>query len=115
MPAGPRTAAAPVISRTPDHDTAPPEPAPAAPSPPAGEPHGTVVALPSAQPAVTPPAAIQRLETSNAGSESEGAIRDIPDSRVAELGDRLFEHIRARLRAELLVDRERAGLIGDVR
>ena len=55
MPAGPRpTAAAPVISRTPDHDTAPPEPAPAAPSPPAGEPHGTVVALPSAQPAVTP-------------------------------------------------------------
>ncbi|MFN2471963.1 MAG: DUF4157 domain-containing protein, partial [Gaiellaceae bacterium] len=34
---------------------------------------------------------------------------------VEELADRLYGHIRTRLRSELLVDRERAGLMTDVR
>ena len=83
--------------------------------PQASEDGGPFVARPSARPAEAMPATIQRREASSPGIEAEGAVRDIPDSRIAELGDRLFDHIRTRLRSELLVDRERAGLIGDVR
>jgi hypothetical protein len=108
----PPAEAAPIISRAAEPDTASPAGAPAAP---AGEEGGTVVAPPSAQPAVAVAAAIQRREASNVGDNGEVEIRNMPDSRVEELGDRLFDHIRARLRAELLVDRERAGLLGDVR
>ena len=76
-----------------------------------GEPR--VVPPPLAQATVAAPV-VQRVETSNSGTP-EVAVRDLPDSHVAELGDRLFDHIRTRFRAELLIDRERAGLIGDVR
>ena len=100
----------PVISRMSAPD--PPSPAPA-PAPAADEGSRPVVPSPSARATVAAPV-VQRVETSSSGSH-EVAVRDLPDSHVAELGDRLFDHIRTRLRAELLVDRERAGLIGDVR
>jgi hypothetical protein len=37
------------------------------------------------------------------------------DHDVDELASKLYDHIRSRLRAELLVDRERAGLVTDRR
>lgn len=102
-------AAPPVISHTSAPDPPPPARAPAE----AAGGGSTVVPPASAQATVAAPV-VQRVETSNSGTR-EVAVRDLPDSHVAELGDRLFDHIRTRLRAELLVDRERAGLIGDVR
>jgi hypothetical protein len=38
-----------------------------------------------------------------------------PHENLEELADRLYGHIRTRLRSELLVDRERAGLMTDTR
>ena len=113
MPAEVRAAATPsVVSRMSAPDEPPPARAPA-PAPATDEGSRAIVPPPSARATVAAPV-VQRVETSNSGIH-EVAVRDLPDSHVAELGDRLFDHIRTRLRAELLVDRERAGLIGDVR
>ena len=77
----------------------------AAPTPP------THVALPSPpQPAAT----VQRV-TSVDGTENARRERlaEAPDDEIQELAGRVFDHIRSRLRTELLVDRERAGLLAD--
>ena len=104
----------PVVSRMSAPDEPPPASAPTpTPAPAADDGSRTVVPPPSARATVAAPV-VQRVETSSSGMH-DVAVRDLPDSHVAELGDRLFDHIRTRLRAELLVDRERAGLIGDVR
>jgi hypothetical protein len=108
MPTGSRSAAPPAISRAPELDG----PAPGAAAAHANDEVGTVVTR--SEQAVGVPAAPERSEASNVVEERE-PVRDIPDSHIEELGDRLFDHIRTRLRAELLVDRERAGLIGDLR
>jgi hypothetical protein len=86
---------------------APDRAAPAAQS----SPPTALVALPSPP---EPPAAVQRA-TSRDGAEhpSRERLSEAPDDEVEELADRLYDHIRARLRAELLIDRERAGLLAD--
>ena len=79
---------------------------------------------PSAEPAAPPvrvdpappdrPAALQRV-VSDAGTEDAERARlsEAPDDELEELAHRLYDHIRARIRSELLVDRERAGLLAD--
>ena len=71
----------------------------------------TSVALPAPP---DPPAAVQRM-TSVAGPA--GAAREhlseASDDELEEFADRLYDHIRSRFRSELLIDRERAGLLAD--
>jgi hypothetical protein len=40
-------------------------------------------------------------------------LAEAPDDELEELANRLYEHIRACFRTELLIDRERAGLLVD--
>jgi hypothetical protein len=81
-----------------------PEPA-AAPPP--------VVALPS--PPGPPLPAVQRVVTAfpSQDDDAEGGLLSAPDDQLEELAGRLYDHIRSRFRAELLIDRERAGLLAD--
>jgi hypothetical protein len=37
----------------------------------------------------------------------------VPEDEILALAERLYDHIRARLRAEFLIERERAGLLAD--
>ena len=69
------------------------------------------VALPAP---LDPPAAVQRI-TSVADPEGSARERlsDASDHELEELADRLYDHIRTRFRSELLIDRERAGLLAD--
>ncbi|GAB1512737.1 eCIS core domain-containing protein [Actinophytocola sp. KF-1] len=52
-----------------------------------------------------------------AGAHADDDEEPIPASRLDldELSDRLYDRLRSRLRTELLVDRERAGLLSDFR
>ncbi|MEA2617883.1 MAG: hypothetical protein QOE72_3666, partial [Chloroflexota bacterium] len=72
------------------------EPPPAAPAPP----------LASAQQQATAKPPVQ-------GAAGTGGAR--PEGEMEELARRLYEHIGTRLRAELLVERERAGMVTDLR
>ena len=66
----------------------------------------------------TQDAAAQRQGTGQSGSGSSTTDEEhIPVSRLDldELSDRLYDRLRSRLRLELLVDRERAGLLTDFR
>lgn len=65
----------------------------------------------------TQDAAAQRQGTGQSGSGSSTDEEQIPVSRLDldELSDRLYDRLRSRLRLELLVDRERAGLLTDFR
>jgi hypothetical protein len=82
-------------------------------SAPAAEPSAppALVSLPS--PPVSPPS-VQRVTS---WDDSEGGARarlaEAPDDELQELADRIYGHIRARFRTELLIDRERAGLLAD--
>ena len=40
-------------------------------------------------------------------------LSEAPDDELEELADRLYDRIRTRFRSELLIDRERAGLLAD--
>jgi hypothetical protein len=63
-----------------------------------------------------PPASLQQQATAEpaaAGAGSPGGGRS--EGEMAELARRLYEHIGTRLRAELLVERERAGMVTDLR
>jgi hypothetical protein len=77
-----------------------------------GSPPVPLVALPTPP---DPPATVQRI-TSAAGPDptSRERLSEAPDDELEELADRLYDHISARFRAELLVDRERAGVLADV-
>jgi hypothetical protein len=97
MPAPPTTFAAtepgqPFIQRDAPADSAP-EPGP-----------------PAALPAAVQPTAASGPAPSPAGAPTAGGATDID-----ELAHRLFEPLSTRLRAELWLDRERAGLITDPR
>jgi hypothetical protein len=62
-----------------------------------------------------PPASVQRVTTAaGPGPASHGRLSEAPDDELEELADRLYDHISARFRAELLIDRERAGVLADV-
>jgi hypothetical protein len=50
-----------------------------------------------------------------AGGAGSGEPPEPPELDLDDLARRLYERIRRRLRAELLIDRERAGLIADLR
>ena len=62
-------------------------------------------------------AARQRQGDQHAASGSAAEDEQIPVSRLDldELSERLYDRLRSRLRLELLVDRERAGLLTDFR
>jgi hypothetical protein len=64
---------------------------------------------------VSPPPIVQRVAAEAPVSEPGGRERlsEAPDDELEELAVRLYDHIRARFRAELLIDRERAGLLAD--
>jgi hypothetical protein len=52
------------------------------------------------------------------GAEPRGGVgperrSEAPGDELEELADRLYDHIRARFRTELLIGRERAGLLAD--
>jgi hypothetical protein len=49
------------------------------------------------------------------GSDQAGGHAADPDIDLDELALRLYARLRSRLRRELLVDRERAGLLTDYR
>jgi hypothetical protein len=61
-----------------------------------------------------PPATVQRMTTLAGTDEARERLSEAPDDELEELAHRLYDHIRARFRAELLIDRERAGLLADV-
>jgi hypothetical protein len=58
---------------------------------------------------------VQRVQTDTPapGQIERGRLSEAPDDELEELADRLYDHIRARFRTELLIDRERAGLLAD--
>ena len=62
-------------------------------------------------------AAAQAQSVQRAAAAEAPAVTGGPQSPEAldELAGRLYDRLRARLRDELLIDRERAGLLTDVR
>ena len=86
-----------------------PAPAPLPTSPVAPAPPALAVAPPPSSPPV------QRVQTDASTPEQTERERlsEAPDDELEELADRLYDHIRARFRTELLIDRERAGLLAD--
>jgi len=69
------------------------------------------VGLPASAAATVVPLGVQRAaEPTAAGREHEA-----PEPSLDEIAARLYERISSRLKAELLVDRERAGLLNSVR
>ncbi|WP_083472974.1 hypothetical protein [Frankia sp. R43] len=63
------------------------------------------------QPAAPEPAGAGAAgATAGTGSGSGGRI---PDAEIAGLAERIYEYLARRLRAELLADRERRGLLAD--
>jgi hypothetical protein len=108
----PRLAASPTPADEPL--TAPPPPHGLAVVPPLASPtHASP--LPASAPAASPPPAVQRVVTAGAGPTEVGPERrsEAPGDELEELADRLYDHIRARFRTELLIGRERAGLLAD--
>jgi hypothetical protein len=63
------------------------------------------------------PAEHGAAQSTTSGSAATADEEPIPASRLDldELSDRLYDRLRSRLRTELLVDRERAGLLTDFR
>ena len=85
-----------------DPDTAPPPAPTLAPG---------LVAVPAP---ATSPQPVQRVMSDTAPEEmSRERLAEAPDDELEELADRIYDHIRARFRTELLIDRERAGLLAD--
>jgi hypothetical protein len=80
---------------------------PAAASPPTDEPE----AAPAAPPAETTAPSIAAAAASPGAAPTAGAAA----AQLDEMARQLFEPLSARLRAELWLDRERAGLVSDAR
>ena len=103
--AGPDTGTAAEASRSDDHPgftTVQLQPADEPSPAPTPEPTPAAAPPPEASPAPTPPP--QRRPTAGAAAAD-----------LDEMARRLFEPLSARLRAELWLDRERAGLVTDIR
>jgi hypothetical protein len=61
-----------------------------------------------------PPATVQRMTSAaGPGGAAREHLSEASDDELEELADRLYDHIRSRFRSELLIDRERAGLLAD--
>jgi hypothetical protein len=91
------------VAATPEHAAVPRAADPPAPAAPA--------ALSS--PAAAPPAIPRVTSWDDSHGADRARLAEAPDDELQELADRLYGHIRARFRAELLIDRERAGLLAD--
>jgi hypothetical protein len=65
------------------------------------------------EPAVATPPSVQAASAPAAPGGGGGGAHSEAD--MEELARRLYEHIGTRLRAELLVERERAGMVTDLR
>ncbi len=84
---------------------------PASEPPPAATPESATAPAPEPMPEPTPPpAAGAAAATAGAAPTAGAAAADLD-----EMARRLFEPLSARLRAELWLDRERAGLVTDLR
>ncbi|WP_261569974.1 hypothetical protein [Frankia gtarii] len=62
-----------------------------------------------AEPALVPPTV---PATTGRGGVAAGAD-PVPDAELSGFAERIYEHLARRLRAELLADRERRGLLAD--
>jgi hypothetical protein len=60
-------------------------------------------------------AAPETTVTASSAASSPGTDEAHSDKSMDELASRLYDRIRARLKTELLVDRERAGFLTDLR
>ena len=61
-----------------------------------------------------PPATVQRIKSvADPESTARERFSEASDDEFEVLADRLYDHIRTRFRSELLIDRERAGLLAD--
>jgi hypothetical protein len=101
---GPRPALqlAPAVARATHAEEAIPPPPP----PP------TLAAVTAPPDAPAAPPVVQRVTTESPPEQTEHRrLSEAPDDELEELAGRLYDHIRSRFRAELLVDRERAGLL----
>ena len=65
--------------------------------------------------ASSPSPSVQREAAPAAAPAAPKAGTATSDAELEELARKLYEPIRSRLRAELLIDRERAGMIADIR
>jgi len=64
------------------------------------------------------PVAVSRVSAGTAAPETSGASagpRQASETEMDELARRLYDRLRSRLKTELLVDRERAGFLTDLR
>jgi hypothetical protein len=66
------------------------------------------------------PVAVSRLSEGGVASDSSGPAASVASSegseaQMDELARKLYDRIRSRLKTELLVDRERAGFLTDLR
>jgi hypothetical protein len=67
---------------------------------------------------MTVPIAVQRADAEPAPTPAAGApaaATGRSDRELDDLAHQLYDRLRSRLRLELLIDRERAGLITDLR
>jgi hypothetical protein len=60
-----------------------------------------------------PPAVVQRVNGDGPRNATRERLSEAPDDDLQELAGRIYDHIRSRLRTELLIERERAGLLAD--
>jgi hypothetical protein len=64
-------------------------------------------------PAASPVAVASASAGTGAGAGAAGPAGGVPAAELPELAERIYEHLARRLRAELLADRERRGLLAD--
>lgn len=103
----------PVLARQPAPIAEPIPPAPVTVAREPAEPEPSAAAAPPLQAQAEAPAPVQQAEAAEA-APAAAAGGQSPQS-VEEMAARIYDRIRSRLRDELLVDRERAGLVTDVR
>jgi hypothetical protein len=67
--------------------------------------------------APAPATATATAATATAAATTQGAVHPgggaVPDAELPALAEKIYEHLARRLRAELLADRERRGLLAD--
>jgi hypothetical protein len=106
--------APPVLARQPAPIAEPVPVAPVAVARESAAPEPVAAAAPAVETQFGPSAPVQRTEAAAPADATPAAGAQSPQS-VEEMAARLYDRIRSRLRDELLVDRERAGLVTDVR
>jgi ribonuclease E len=103
----------PVLARQPAPIAEPTRPAPITVAREQAEPEPSASAAPLLQVQAEAPAQVQRAEAAEAAPAAAAGGQSAQSDE--EMAARLYDRIRSRLRDELLVDRERAGLVTDVR